>query len=194
MQNQNEKALLLEILLQSPLIQKVLNSAPHLGTPNWYLGAGCIAQTVWNFYHEYNPTQHIKDCDLVYFDEDLSEEKEEMFIARGATLFADVPVAMDIVNQARVHVWYEKSFGYSIKPYTSIEHAISTWPTTATCVALTYTDPEEIRIYEPYGLTDLLNMTVRANKTQITQEIYEKKVARWIQAWPKLKIVPWKEL
>lgn len=33
--------------------------------------------------------------------------------------------------------------------------------------------------------------TVRANKKQITQEIYEAKVARWIKFWPDLNVVPW---
>lgn len=193
MHTQSEQALLLEILFKSPLIRIVLERASQLGTPNWYLGAGCIAQTVWNYHHGYDLTEHIKDCDLVYFDEDLSEEREESFIARGTALFGDLPIAMDIVNQARVHLWYTQSFGYSIQPYTSIEHAISTWPTTATCVALTGANTREMTVFAPYGLTDLLSMTVRANKTQITQEIYAAKVARWIQAWPKLKIIPWNE-
>lgn len=49
---------------------------------NWYLGAGCIAQTVWNFFHDFEPTIGIgiADYDLVYHDaSDLSLE------AQGAT-------------------------------------------------------------------------------------------------------------
>lgn len=189
----DEKALLLQILSNSPLIRTILERAPQLGTPNWYLGAGCIAQTVWNYYHGHKPTEYIKDCDLVYFDENLSEEREEFFIEQGRTLFQDVAVPMDIVNQARVHIWYTEFFGYPIDPYRSIEHAISTWPTTATCVALTHDAAREIIIHAPYGLKDLLSMTVRANKRQITKEIYESKIDRWKKIWPKLTIVPWDE-
>ena len=29
------------------------------------------------------------------------------------------------------------------------------------------------------------------NKAQITKEIYEKKVLRWMGLWPTLSIVPW---
>jgi len=32
---------------------------------------------------------------------------------------------------------------------------------------------------------------VRANKKQITREIYEKKIARWGTLWPDLEIIAW---
>ncbi len=49
-----------EFLLQNPVIVEVLKRTPDLGLPNWHLGAGCIAQTVWNAPHEFaiaNPRQ-----------------------------------------------------------------------------------------------------------------------------------------
>ena len=82
---------------------------------------------------------------------------------------------LDVKNQARVHVWYEQHFGYSIRPYQSLEEAINTWPTTATAVGIRRWN-EEWKIYAPYGLNDLFGKIVRANKAQITQEIFEKKV------------------
>jgi len=190
--NNQEAELLLSILNQSPVIKHVLERAPQLPTPNWYLGAGCLTQTVWNYYHGYALDAHIKDCDLVYYDEDLSQDKEEWVVEQGNILFRDCSIKMDIVNQARVHLWYEETFEYPIQPYTSIEHAISTWPTTATSIALTYgPDKEGIQIIAPYGLTDALSLVVRANKVQITPEIYQKKVDRWSKVWPKLKVIPW---
>jgi len=38
-----------------------------------------------------------------------------------------------------------------------------------------------------------LSCTVRPNKAQITQEIYEAKVARWRSCWPALTITDWKD-
>jgi len=49
----------------------------------------------------------------------------------------------------------------------------------------------EIKMQAPYGIDDLLNMIVRPNKTQITEDIYNKKLARWTQIWPRLIIIPW---
>lgn len=93
-------------------------------------------------------------------------------------------------NQARVHIWYEDKFGYSIKPYTSTDEAITTFPTTATAVGIRPLD-NRLALCAPYGLSDLLAPVVRVNKKQVTREIYEKKIARWRQLWPDLEIIPW---
>ncbi|AHK04607.1 hypothetical protein X971_4768 [Agrobacterium tumefaciens LBA4213 (Ach5)] len=37
----------------------------------------------------------------------------------------------------------------------------------------------------------MLGAVVRPNKKQITREIYEKKIGRWIKLWPELTIVDW---
>lgn len=183
--------ILCSVLQQNPVIQQVFDRAHRLQFPNWYLGAGCIAQTVWNYLSEQELTTHINDLDLVYFDaNDRSYESEHRHIEHITDLFKDFPLPLDIKNQARVHLWYEEHFGYSIPPYHSLEDAINSWPTTATCIGVKYIR-REFRVYAPYGLNDLFGMIVRPNKVQITEEIYMKKVKRWKQCWPKLHIVPW---
>lgn len=177
------------ILVRNEVIESILRIAPKLQMPNWYLGGGCIAQTVWNMLHGFDMNHGIKDYDLVYFYPDLSHDEEEDYINEGKELFKNIPV--EIKNEARVHLWYEKSFGYSIRPYESIEDAINSWPTTATCVAVRYNDENQFVVYAPYGLNDLLGMIVRPNKSQITKKIYLKKVERWKKVWHNLKIVSW---
>ena len=36
---------LIQIVLSNPDLSAVLKKVPALGLPNWYIGAGCIAQT-----------------------------------------------------------------------------------------------------------------------------------------------------
>jgi len=178
------------ILEQNETIKRILELAPRLQMPNWYLGAGCIAQTVWNMHHGFDLIHGIKDYDLVYYDSpDITQEGEKLYIKKGRDCFRDLPI--EIKNEARVHLWYEKHFGYSIKPYKSIEEAINTWPTTATSVAVKYDNKGEFIVIAPYGLNDLFGMIVRPNKTQITKKIYLEKVERWERIWPKLTIIPW---
>jgi hypothetical protein len=180
------------ILMQNKAIENILRLVRELQMPNWYLGAGCVAQTIWSKLHGFDLNCGIKDYDLVYYDSsNLSGEKEELYNQKGRGMFKDAPV--EIKNEARVHLWYEKHFGYPIEPYQSVEDAINTWPTTATCVAVRYNDKNQFTVYAPYGLNDLLGMIVRPNKTQITKEIYLKKVERWKKIWHKLKIIPWDE-
>ena len=91
---------------------------------NWYLGAGCIAQTVWNFLHGFAPTFGIKDYDLVYHDaSDLSLEAQTRYQGRANEFFAHLHATVEIQNQARVHLWYAKHFGYEIAPYESVDAA-----------------------------------------------------------------------
>lgn len=182
---------LLQILEQNKSIQKILERASELKMPNWYIGAGGVVQTVWNVKHGFDPENGIKDYDLVYYDaDDTSYETEDKFIQRGAEIFKDIPVLVEIRNQARVHLWYEKHFGRPISQYKSIEEAISTWPTTSTSIGIRK-ENGRFKVYAPFGLNDLFDMVVRANKTLITEKIYKDKIDRWIKIWPNLKIIPW---
>ncbi|MEW6185219.1 MAG: nucleotidyltransferase family protein [Thermodesulfobacteriota bacterium] len=180
------------ILLKNPVLNTIFERVPDLQLPNWYVGAGCLCQTVWNFLSGRDLLSNINDVDLVYFDAaDLTDETETYFSDTARKLFSDIPIRIDIKNQARVHLWYESHFGYSIQPYQSVEEAINTWPTTATAVAVRYDDRRLFSVYAPYGLDDLFGLIVRPNKVQIIEEIYLAKVNRWKACWPALRIIPW---
>jgi hypothetical protein len=180
-----------KILDQSENIGKILDRAEKLNMPNWYLGAGCIAQTVWNIKHGFNPDNGIKDYDLVYYDNsDISYEGEDKYIQKAKELFKDISVLVEIRNQARVHLWFSDKFGSSIEQFQSVEDAIKTWPTTATCVGVRR-GGKELKVYAPYGLDDIFNMTVKANKKIVSEDVYNNKVSKWIKKWPNLKIILW---
>jgi uncharacterized protein len=132
---------LLRMLRQNGVVWGVLQRIAHLDLPDWYVGAGCIAQTVWNHASGYDLDTGIRDYDVVYFSRDLSEAAERSVSERVCSVLADLNVRPDVKNQARVHTWYGRRFGYEVLPYTSTADAISTWPTTATAVGvLTWKD------------------------------------------------------
>lgn len=181
------------MLKQNKTLQIILDRAGSLGMPNWYVGAGCISQTVWNILHGFDPEQHIKDYDLVYYEaEDISKESELAFIQKAADLFGDIAVELDIVNEARVHLWVEEEFGYAIDQYQSVEEAISTWPTTITCAGVTRRNGK-MWVYATFGLDDVFNMVLRPNKKVVTEAVYMNKVKKWTALWPKLSVVGWDE-
>jgi uncharacterized protein len=179
-------------LRRNHVVTDILNRARLLKLPNWYLGAGCIAQTVWNELHGFPASSNIKDYDLAYFDSsDLSREAEESHATDARRLFQDLTVELDVANEARVHLWYPDHIGYAIKPYSSVEDGIASWPTTAAAIGVRKEADGRSTIYSPFGLQDLFGLIVRPNKRQITKEIYMEKVRRWAKYWPKLIIVPW---
>ncbi|WFU06312.1 nucleotidyltransferase family protein (plasmid) [Rhizobium sp. CB3171] len=186
-QFQQLQAVVNESQLLSPLLQRWR----EIALPDAWLVAGAIAQTVWNQAFGFARDQGINDIDIVYFDaSDLSEDAEAKHAARIRTAFSDLPIWIDVKNEARVHLWYEAKFGYPIEPYKSTVDAIATFPTTATAVGMR---PHNggLELCAPFGLSDLLGGVVRANTRQITREVYERKVERWINVWPNLTVVSW---
>jgi hypothetical protein len=184
----------------NPTARAVLDAAAQLDLPDWYLGAGAVVQTVWNLLHGEEPDRGIKDYDLVYFEPgDLSVEGEaavEASIRRrldelGVDGGSDADVELDVHNEAGVHLWYAERFGRSIPPYRSSEHAISTWPTTASSIAVRGDRAGRLSVYAPFGLSDLFAMVVRPNKAIVDRGVYEEKAHRWAARWPQLTVLPW---
>ena len=189
--NPDEQRALEQMIAQSALVQTVHSFWSDIGLPDCWLVAGCIAQTVWNHRHGFAPDHGLRDIDIVYFDPcNLSAEREAENQQRVADLLAPLPVKVDVKNEARVHLWYEERFGYALTPYTSTQNAIATFPTTATSIGVQPT-PSGLNICAPFGLSDLLSLVVRPNKTQIERQTYEDKVKRWRTLWPELIIVDW---
>jgi uncharacterized protein len=81
----------------------ILDGAESLGLPGWYLGAGAVAQTVWNRAHGRVEDTGIADYDLVYFDpDDLSREAEQAAEDAAHALVAQDGIRIDVTNEARV--------------------------------------------------------------------------------------------
>jgi len=180
---------LIGILLQNKTIVDILERALELNLPNWYLGAGAVAQTIWNYKSNLDLNHGIEDYDLVYFAANLADGEQTDLNMRAKKLFSEVNV--DFVNQATVHLWYKNEFGKEIQPYISTESAINTWPTTSTSIGVTMDSAGSLKIYAPFGLDDLFSLTVRANKILITENIYYYKAKKWKSTWNQLNIIPW---
>jgi len=181
-----------DIIMSSEIINTAVKRAKQLNIDNYYIGAGCVAQTVWNYLSNYPLDYGIKDIDFIYFDNvNLDLESENRVVMQVKQLYSDLKIEIDVKNQARVHLWYKDHFGYSIEPYTSIESAINTWPTTATAIGVRLEKNDEFKVYAPFGLNDLFGKIVRANKVQITKQIYEKKVSSWLSKWSDLIVMHW---
>jgi hypothetical protein len=181
------------MIAASPLLAPILCDWSRIELPDCWLVAGAIAQTAWNHAFGLPPAHGIADIDIVYFDAaDLSEDAEVRVASRLRGLFADLPVRLDVRNEARVHLWYEAKFHLPLAPYTSAAAAIGTFPTTVTAVGLR-PRAGELELCAPFGIDDLLKGVVRPNKKQITRSIYRAKVERWLGLWPSLTVIDWDE-
>jgi Uncharacterized protein conserved in bacteria len=77
-----------DIVMSSEIINMVLKRAKQLKLDNYYIGAGCVTQTVWNYLSMYPLDYGIKDIDFVYFDNsNLDLEAENRVIMQVKQLY-----------------------------------------------------------------------------------------------------------
>lgn len=180
------------ILMQNEKLWKTLLCLQHSKIKNYYVAAGCINQTVLNYYHGYSFHYGIKDIDIVYFDEDVSYEAEDIVIQDIHKLLKDVNIAFDVKNQARVHLWYQDKFGKKREPVASLEAGINDWGASITSIGVRL-ENDKLIVYAPYGLNDLFSMIVRPIKHNFDKEHYIIRAEKWKAKWPKLTVFPWED-
>ena len=167
-----------------------LRAGREVAAPAWVVGAGAIRDLVFEHLHGRRAAPP-RDIDHAFFDPaDLSVERECRIESELRSLCPELP--FEARNQARVHLWYRDHFGRSIEPYRSIEHAVSTWPETATAVAARLLAGDEIELIAPLGLDDLFDGVLRCNPVQATPEIFHRRLARrpdLATVWPRVRVI-----
>ncbi|MBB3001108.1 hypothetical protein FHX57_003465 [Paraburkholderia tropica] len=189
--NAVQKLDLIEVIQKNPWNTFILNRAGDLGVDDWWLTAGCIAQTVWNFTCEREIHAGIRDYDLFYYDRDTSWDAENEVICKAKKLFSDVPVEVQIRNQARVPLWYENKFGIPFGPVAQASDGIDRFPCATVAIGIRHQNNRQFEVHCPFGLTSLFEGTLKPNRALPIPAVYAEKTARWKREWPHLRIEPW---
>lgn len=180
-------AVFLKKIQQNTYNKIVLERLPELDLPQAYLVAGCLFQTIWNLNAARPVTENINDYDVFYFENsDLSYEAEDDVIKAAHELFADLPIKVEVRNQARVHLWYEKHFGYAIEPLDSSLHGVDRYLVLGTCLGVKASD---LRVYAPHGFTDCEQGILRPNPINDVPDLFQAKAKSYKERWPWLEIV-----
>lgn len=183
---------LIETIKKNENLMRVFDALDEIDGLDAYVGAGAIVQSVWNVVMNKDINFGIGDIDIVFYNKNHIDEAYEKKIRKKLEKsLGEYPFALDVKNQARVHLWYEEKFGYKITPYSSVEDAIDRWPTTATSLGVKRKDKNTWIVYSPFGIDDAFEMKIRANCRQITEEIYINKAKKWKCKWGKLECLPW---
>ncbi len=180
----------LEAIRRNPFNTVLLERLPSLGLPDCWLVSGALFQTVWNTRTGQRPDLHIKDYDIFYFDPDTSYAAEDVAIRRTDELFADLGVAVELRNQARVHLWYAEKFDVPYPPLMRSTDGIDHFLSHNTQVGIRASEGET-EVYAPRGFDDIFNLIVRPNSTaNFLPDKYREKALRWKEHWPELTILP----
>lgn len=185
-----DKARFIADSLANPLNREILDRLPDLGAADAWLVAGCLYQTVWNGLCGQAPDWGIKDYDVFYFDDrDLSYAAEDAVIKAGDALFADLPVTIEIRNQARVHLWYPDRFGAPYPRLTSARDGIARFLVACTCVGLSRRPDGGLALSAPYGLDDLYAGRLLPNDRAPSLHRYRAKAGSYQARWPWLTVL-----
>ena len=175
------------IALANPINRELLGRLPALQLPQCFLTAGCLFQSVWNQVSGRPPDWGVKDYDVFYFDDrDLSWEAEDRVIQRVAKATADLPVTVEVKNQARVHLWYADHFGSDYPQLGSSKDGIDRYLVSCTCIGI---EVQTGVLYAPYGLDDLAAGALRINPLNAKPALYRQKAQSYRRRWPWLQII-----
>lgn len=189
---ETQRKAFLDIVWNDPLVREALTRARDLDLPQWRVVSGVLYNTVWNALTG-RPSGHgIKDVDLFYFDAaDLSWEAEDAVIATGAEVFGGLPRPVEIRNQARVHLWFEKRFGEPYSPLSSCEEGIDRFASRTHSVGIRLCPDGEFDLYAPFGLDDIFSFRVTPNRVLDNRATHHAKGERAKANWPEITVEPW---
>lgn len=177
---------LLAIAAQVPANARLLDVLPGLDLPQAHLAAGCLFQPVWNRRSGRAPGWGIKDFDVFYFDEDLSWEAEDAVIRQASALLGPLADRVEIRNQARVHLWYERRFGRAIAPLQSAREGIDRFLIPCTSIGI---ELKTRQVYAPNGLEEMSKGILRPNPHTGEFDLFLAKARDYRSRWPWLTIV-----
>lgn len=179
---------LINIVRGNDDLMTILKTIRSLKLQDWALGAGVLRDIVWSHLHQFE-IPRFKDIDVVYFD--LSADKKMDDEIENILINKIPQYPWDVKNQAFVHEWYAAKFGFEVRPLESLTDAISTWPETATCIGISLTENDEIRIHAPHGLDDLFEIKLRWNQTRVPIEEFWRRLEskNMINKWPRITVI-----
>ena len=182
------------IIRAQSVLMTVLEGLRDVELPDHLVGGGAIYNSVWNALTGRPPLTGIKDIDAIYFDaSDLSYEAEDKVIQALAQKFADLPLPVEVRNQARVHLWFPQKFGAAFTPLTHSAEALTRYASRTHAVAVRLERDGSLRIEAPFGLDDMFSFRVTPNTALDNRAAHEKKAARSKAVWPEVTVVPWPE-
>lgn len=175
-----------DLIGRNPYNIQLLARLRDLPLKDCYLVAGCLFQAVWNAKSGQAASWGIKDYDVFYHDAaDLSWEAEDAVIRQVRAVTCDLPIEVEVRNQARVHLWYAQKFGAGYPVLKNARDGIDRYLVACTCVGIAAGSNE---IYAPDGFADLANGVLRMNPVNPRPELFRQKAESYKSRWNWLTI------
>ena len=180
---------LVAIVRGAPTLMRVLLTMRALDLPDWLIMSGAVYQRVLNALTKRPPDYGVKDYDLGYFDaSDISYEAEDAVIRRvAAALGEPLRSAVEVRNQARVHVWFEGHFGEPYSPLSGTAEALERFVSPMFAVGVRLKRDDRLQIAAPFGLADLFALRLRPNPRRFSAS-FSQIAAGVTRRWPEVAV------
>jgi len=157
--------------------------ASTLNLSDWCLAAGFVRNLIWDKLHSKEVLTPLNDIDLIYFNSELIEEKEDLEHEVRLKSLSDFP--WSVKNQARMHIRNND------QPYKSTSDAMSYWVEVETAVGAVYTKERGVTLVTPFGLNANFNNTITLNSKRPKPKDFVKRVSEkeWSTIWPNLAMI-----
>ena len=96
---------MISILEQNTELMDILNYVYELELPNYYIAAGSVFQTIWNYYDKKPLNYGIKDIDIIYYNNsDLSADMDIYYhnLIKDYCMRKGYNYEIDVSNEARI--------------------------------------------------------------------------------------------
>jgi hypothetical protein len=184
----------ISILEKNTELMDILDYIYKLKLPNYYIAAGSVFQTIWNYYDKKPLNYGISDIDIIYYNKDnLSVDMDIYYynLIKDYCMKKGYNYEIDVSNEARMHLWQKEKLNMDVPQYINSEDAINNWIATVHAIGITK-ENDSIKIYAPYGLSDIYSRTIRPLKHKYTtKDIYNKKAKSWSERFDNLNIIEW---
>lgn len=181
------------IIADDPDLMAILALVRELGLADGWLASGALYQTVWNRLTERPRRTGIKDYDVIYFDgSDLGFEAEDAVIRRVEAAARPLGLALEVRNQARVHLWFPHRFGFAVPPLASSAESLRRYASTTHAVAARLDADGRIHLLAPFGLSDVFALHLRPNRVLPNGPSHDAKARRCLSVWPELTVEWWR--
>ena len=189
LRNAMDKEEFLAAALRNPATETIARELFASALPDSWIVSGCLVQTVWNVLTGRAVDYGINDYDIFYFDPDTSWAAEDAVILELQHRLAWSGVAIEVRNQARVHLWYPQKHGLPYPALKSSTQGIDRFLIKNTQVGIRRTQ-DGFDVYAPNGFDDIADMIVRPNPgPNFSVTNYEAKAKRWKILWPELTVI-----
>ena len=179
----NAKEHIIHWLKEEPYHWQALQVASKLNLKDWCLAAGFVRNLVWDKLHNYTSISPLNDIDLIYFDDQNTDESFDKQHEVQLKQWSSHP--WSVKNQAMMH---HRNFD---APYTSTLDAMSYWVEEETAIGVRIMGNGDLELLAPFGLSGLMDLTITMNKKRPKRDVFLKRVSEknWLKRWAKLKVI-----